>query len=386
MQHKNNILFVIDSLGCGGAEKSLISLLPLLDYNKYNIDLMLVNRGGVFEKYIPQEVNIIKYDAHNGNAINQIVFVFFRILFSLKLRFLSFINIKQHRAESYWSLMQYAINSFNKNYDVAIAYQQGFPTYYVATKINATKKITWVNADLISVGYNTKFNQKYYDKYNQIVAVSPKLKEIIDSNYMTQSKSVVITDIINPNLVLQLSKSINIKKDDKVVLVTVARLVQAKGHVLAIEAAKILKEYNIDFIWYFIGEGPEREKIERLIEDYNLNEQVFLLGEQSNPYPYMRTCDVYIQSSLFEGYGITIAEAKILQKPIISTNFDVVHNQLTNGVNGLIVDKNGRDIANAILKLVNNFDLRELLIKNLKKEINSTSITEPKKVMSLFDA
>lgn len=384
---KKNIILVIDSLGCGGAEKSLISLLPLLDYNKYDIDLMIISRGGLFEKYVPKEVNIIGYEPHNGKQINKVIYKLLQIIFSIKLRCYTFFKIKHHGAEQYWSIMQHGIKMMGRKYDIAIAYQQGFPTYYVATKVNATKKIAWINADVVSVGYSTKFNRHFYNKYTNIVTVSEKLNDIVDSNYRLGNKVKVISDIINPQLIHNFSKDIiSTRHTHKSVLVTVGRLVPLKGHSLAIDAAKILKETEIDFVWYFVGDGPSRNNIEELISVNNLTEYVVLLGEQANPYPYMNVCDIYVQPSIFEGFGITVAEAKILQKPIVCTNFDVVHDQLTNEVNGLIVNKDGVEIANAILRLINDTPLREMLISNLKKEENKTSITEPAKVMALIDA
>lgn len=383
---KKNILFVIDSLGCGGAEKSLISLLPLLDYNKYNIDIMMISRGGLFEKYIPNEVSIIDYISHKKGLIGSFIYLIFQLIFSVKLRIYQLFKIKKHGAEVLWDTMKYAIKQHSKRYDIAVAYQQGFPTYYVASKINAQKKIAWINADITKVGYRKKFNTKFYLKYNYIVTVSNKLREIFNSSYNLDDKTKVVCDVINHELVINLSnQSIIRHHNKKLIITTVGRLVPPKGHFLAINAARILKEESIDFVWYFIGNGPMRIEIEQLIKENNLTEQVNLLGEQSNPYPYIKSCDIYVQPSLSEGFGLTIAEAKILQKPIVCTNFDVAYDQITNEINGLIVNKTGREIANAILRLINDDGLKESLIINLKQEVNKTMITEPAKVMALFE-
>lgn len=384
--NKRSILFVIDSLNCGGAEKSLISLLPLLDFDKYSIDLMIISRGGTFEKYIPPEVNIINFTPHKDNIFSFILFKICLLIFSIKIRLNSIFGIKRHGAETYWTCTKHAITTLNNKYDIAIAYQQGFPTYYIAQKVCATKKIAWINADITLAGYRKLFNRQHYQHFDHIVSVSDSLKNLIAKEYAeVKHKIATIYDILNVSLIREMAQAYA-PSYGKTTLTTVARLAQPKGHFLAIEAAKILKEKGIDFIWQFVGDGPLRASIEEKICEMGLQQHIILLGEQSNPYPYIKNCDIYIQPSIFEGFGITIGEAKILHKPIISTNFDVVYNQLTDEVNGLIVNMTGKDIANAIIRLINDAELKSRFIKNLSQETNSTAITEANKVMHLFDA
>ena len=107
---------------------------------------------------------------------------------------------------------------------------------------------------------------------------------------------------------------------------------------------------------------------------------------RSNPYLYMARCDVYVQTSSFEGFGLTIAEAKILGKPVVSTNFDVVHDQLKHGENGLIAEMTPESVAGNIIHLLENDNLRNQIVANVKRENNNTYISEVKKVESLFDA
>ena len=134
-----------------------------------------------------------------------------------------------------------------------------------------------------------------------------------------------------------------------------------------------------------IGEGPEKTFIEHEIQINDLKNYVFLLGLKENPFPYMKTCDIYVQTSKFEGFGMTIAEAKILNKPIISTNYPVIYNILQDKVNGLIVDMTGEALANGIQSLSRNQDLKEFLIKNLQNEENITYKTEYLKLEHLLD-
>ena len=117
-----------------------------------------------------------------------------------------------------------------------------------------------------------------------------------------------------------------------------------------------------------------------------LGQNVFLLGLKENPYPYMFNADIYVQTSTFEGFGMTIAEAKILHRPIVSTNFDIVHDQISDHQNGLIAEMTPESVANCIMELSCDRRLKDTIEENLGNEMNSTSVTEPAKFMRLIDS
>ena len=374
---KRTILFMIDSLNCGGAEKSLVSLLPLLNYSKYDVDLMITRRGGVFEGFIDSRVKIVNFSEQQ-----KVIAVFARFLFSLLLR----IRKNIHAAELKWSSTCWSYKPLKKEYDVAIAYQQGFPTYFIAKKVHAKKKIAWVNVNIFNANYRFHFNQKFYNYFNRIVPVSNELLKILQKNYpQFQEKYRCIYDVVNPLFIGQcVDKGIKLPVlQNKIV--TVGRMEHQKNYPLAVETAKILKGYGLDFKWYFVGDGSDRKQVESLINNYQLDNYIELIGMTPNPYPYIAAADIYVQTSRFEGFGLTIAEAKILKKPIVSTNFDVVHDQIEHGKNGLIADMTAESLAQNILKLFNDSTLRDSIISNLKSEENTTYITEIKKVEQLLD-
>ena len=376
--NKVSVLFIIDSLSCGGAEKSLISLLPLLDYSTINVDLMMVNKGGVFEEYVPKQVHVVDFPNSKGlwSDICLAGFRIFRRLFP-----------KRHGAELRWQAMSSTYPRLDKTYDVAIAYQQGFPTYFLSEKVTALKKIAWVNTDLEKAGYRAVFNRSFYDKMDKVVPVSDRLCEMLKmSNYVNGYKLSTVFDILNVDLIKKMShETVQVQKDSNdLIFVTVGRMVALKGYDLAVEAAKILKKKGMSFTWYFVGDGEIRSVIERMISDYGLEKFIVLIGMTPNPYPYMAMADIYVQTSKFEGFGLTLNEARILNKPVISTNFPVVYNQIRDGENGLICEMTPESIAAKIMLLASNVQLREKLIDATRTEVNTTSITEPQKVMNLI--
>ena len=371
------VLFIIDSLTCGGAEKSLISLLPLLDYSKVQVDLMLVERGGVFEQYIPTDVTVVGFPRSRT-----LYFRVTQLCFSILLKVLR----RRHGAEVRWWAMNKAYDKVNEESDVAIAYQQGFPTYYVAEKVQAKRKYAWVNVDLSKAGYNEQYNRQFYNVYDKVVPVSDVLCDMLKgTGYVDSAKLYTVYDILNVDLIWKMSReSLEGSSRHEVTIVTTGRLAPPKNHVLAVETAAILKKKGMDFVWYFVGDGSERIRIERLIQQYALEEQVKLVGMKPNPYPYMAMADVYVQTSSFEGFGLTINEARILHKPVVSTNFPVVYNQIKDGENGLVAEMTPESVAEKILMLINDDALRERIIDATKWEVNTTSVTEPQKVMDLL--
>ena len=383
---KKRVLFLIDSLTCGGAEKSLISLLPLLDYSQIDVDLLMFKRGGVFEKYVPQQVRVISHRLYGSGFVDQLSQRLHQMCFSWNLRF----GKKRHGAETHWRAMHQAVMPLERQYDVAIAYQQGMPTFFLATKVNAAKKVAWINADVLAAGYDMDYCKQFYDKMDAVVAVSQKLFDLLSvrASWM-QDKLHCVYDIINPEVVRTLAQEQVTDMNpvgDALSIVTVGRLTKPKNHLLALDAAHILKENGLDFKWYFVGEGEMRTALEQRITDLGLAENVILLGLKENPYPYMAKADVYVQTSAFEGFGMTIAEAKMLHRPVVSTNFDVIHDQIVDHQNGLIADMTPQSVAEKILELMADEELRGSIRKSLANETYSTVITEPAKVMRLITA
>lgn len=377
---KKKILFVIDSLNSGGAEKSLISLLSLLDYSKCEVDLLTFRSGGLYEPLIHESVNRLKSPdifTTMSKSIKE-VFInkeysnfFWRIKSSIDIRYkMRFTHIK-HGAQAMWPNLKNKIQSLNKEYDVAIAYSQGTPTYYVAEKVEAVKKICWINTDYIKAGYNIEFDKKYYNNYNNIVTVSNKNRDILENIFPEYKKKIkVIYDIISPKLVINMAKKGTGYNDDfdGIRILTIGRHVHLKGYDIAIDAARILKEKGIKFRWYSIGEGVLTSMLKQQVKENNLEDEFKFIGTYTNPYPFIKECDIYCQPSRFEGFGMAIAEAKLLNKPIVTTNFDIVYDQIEDKKNGLVVDMNSQGIVNGILEVINNKELTNEIISYLKTE------------------
>ena len=391
---KVKLLFVIDSMTIGGAEKSLISLLNMIDPSRYNIDLMMFREGGELEKYIPEyvvKIPVIEYFGFLNNRkvslSKKLIFSYYKYKTSLKLRVNNYKNIPLHSEQIVYRSMKKILKPSNgKNYDVAIAYSQGMPTYFVANKINATKKVAWINTDYMNTIYNKNLDFESYQKIDKIIAVSKYTKESILKTKKEYSEKVdIILDIINPDIIYKMADECNEDKfnDSKINILTVGRLEKVKALDKAISVAGLLKRDGYNFKWTIIGEGSDRVNLEALIQENGLENYVELLGKRINPYVYMKQCDVYVQTSIKEGFGLSVIEAKILKKPIVCTNFPTAKEIINNNIDGLIVDQDIMSIYKGLIKYLENGKFLEGIIFELNNSNTYNSQGEIKKFNTL---
>ena len=375
---KRRLLFVIDSLGVGGAEKSLVTLLNLLDYSLYEVDLQLFAYGGTFEQFLPKDVKLLPaldYTSFLGLPLwKQILYpgmFCVRLLYSIKIRKPELLHAD--KACLYWKTIGSCIKQVGKSYDVAIAYAQGVPTFYIIDKIKAKKKLAWVNVDYKLQGETREYQRAFYKLVDTIVPVSDSAYNVFATLVYPEfrEKMKIMWDINDGRMIQCMSELPSDKpiEKDAPVIMTVGRLNKPqKGYDLALEAAKILRDRGVKFRWYAIGDGPYRGEMERYVADNQLQDYFILLGFTANPYTYMRQCDIYVQTSRHEGFGLTIAEARILNRPVVCTNFEACTMQMIDGKNGLITSFDPNEIADAIERLMNDKQLYKDIQNYLKTE------------------
>ncbi|MGE7602909.1 glycosyltransferase [Peribacillus sp. NPDC097675] len=392
------MIFVIDSLVGAGAEKSLITLLSSIDHSKYSIDLMLFAHGELLESLLPEEINILKplkyTEFSNMNLKNSLIYsirkfnfrmLYSRIKYSVNIRSKKYSN--PQKARLYWEAVSSVIEKNHKEYDIAISYAQGIPTFYVADKITAKKKFAWVNVSYRLDNKERDFQAEYYKCYEKIVAVSDSTKKIFLETFPFYNEKInVMYDINNPDLLKEMAEN-GVGYEDNfegLRILTIGRLAHQKGYDIALKTCRLLKEKGINFKWYVLGKGPLKFEIEKYIRNYNLENHIKLLGVNANPYPFIKGCDIYVQTSKFEGFGLAIAEARSLNKPVVTTRFDSVYSQMIDGKNGLVVDMNEDAVYHGILRLINDKELKENIINYLIKE-KKGNIEEIEKFYKMVD-
>ena len=380
MDSKKDILFIMNNLHCGGAEKSLVSLLQIIDYSKYNVDLLLFKKEGIFLDKLPKEVTVLDapiaysyFDMPIKSAIFQCLkkgrfdIILNRILVISVLKSEENPAVKEQKM---WKYLSPCLDKLPKKYDVAIGYLEKTPNYFCVEKTNSIKKIAWIHTNYSNMGMQPKYDEKYFQKCNYIVTVSSECALDLTNRFpQLKDKIKVIRNIVSPSIIHSLAeKEIPENIDFENSIISVGRLSHEKGADLAIEACKLLKEKNTIFKWIFIGDGLQREALEKKVAEYQLQNRVLFLGTKDNPYSYVKRATIYAQTSRFEGQSIALDEAKILRKPIVTTNFSTAKNQISHLENGLITEMNPEAIANGILELLNNTELQDQFRYNLSKE------------------
>lgn len=370
----------MDSLKIGGAEKSLITILNMFDYSKYDVDLYLFSHTGEFYNMIPKEVNVIKPDEtysifeknRKKSVIKYLSKLDFKSTFYSLCWLIGALFSKLARKNLYigWSCLKKLIKPVDKEYDVSIAFLERKTIYFNVDKVKSSVKIGFIHNDYSKYPYNYKLDKKYFKSYNNIATVSDNCKDVLTKIFPEyEDKFVVIKNMVSRELISSLSKE-KIEnfaiEDNCTKIVSVGRLVHQKGFDIAIEISKKLVEDKIDVKWYVVGDGEDREKLENLIKKYHLENNFYLVGSDVNPYKWINMADIYVQTSRFEGYGITVAEAKMLEKMIVASNIPEFRVQL-DGEKGIIANDT-EDFCKKIKEIVENPEVAKKYIKNLENE------------------
>ena len=304
------IIFGITSLTLGGAERVLVDMVNQLS-DTFDITIFTIYGKGELEKSLNNRIKIKRIFDKPYKELTKVEKI------SIPLKILCFQK-------------QYYKKYIQGGYDIEIAFLEGPITRLFSTKNRNTKKIAWIHNDISKVyGNDLKaklkltIDKRIYNKYEKLIFVSKDNKEVFDIRYpnMKPTEEVIYNYIDSQKVIEKAKEKIDFSFDNKQMnFLTVARLVEQKGidRLIRIHKELIANHFNNKF--YIIGDGPEREKLEKLIKDEHLQETFFLLGAKENPYPYIKQANMFCLLSKFEGYGMVLEEAKILNKPIIITN------------------------------------------------------------------
>lgn len=369
---KKKLLIVAQHLTIGGAQKSLLAALKVLDYEKFDVTLYLRKNRTDLLSCVDERVNVIINDDKSH---------YYRKPYAVLLQGLSaFWKVigEKEKAEKYNNKLKNAIVNYSmeyekkhffssEKYDIAIAYVHGYPALFVAECVNAEKKYVFFHT---SVDELHDMHKKILSKFTGVLAEHDLQKDLLEEWYSIPPEKIhIIENYVDRELILLQSKSEFIEvPEDKIILCYCGRITSVKGFDLAVKAAKILKDNAVPFLWFFVGDGPDRGKVEQLIKKYNLEEDIVITGMKKNPYPYIAASHIYVQSSYEENTGITILEAHRLDKPVVSTKTVGGKKLVKHQENGLLAEINEFSLAEKIIALINDKQLMASISKNLKSE------------------
>lgn len=361
------IAIVTNQMVMGGIEKSLITLLNKLVINDCKVTLYVCKQGGELYEQIPSAVEIrdLFCENHTGREIIKTRIKKGKIVGSFCAFIKMIINRIDKNTFRIWKRSLEYVAMDEEKYDIAIAYGSpvSLSTTCVANMKNVEKKYVWIHNEVDKIGFNENLLHHYYDNFDKIFCVSKKCRAIF-LNVLPEyeQRTEVFYNFIDADAILAQAEE---KEDfadefDGIRLLTVARVCNQKGQDIIPDVLKDLDEYSGKIKWYCIGDGEKSiREIKQRAAEIGVADEIIFLGNKNNPYPFFKQCDIYIQPSRHEGFGITISEAKIFSKPIILTNFAGSDEQIQDKKDGLIVPFDSKAIARAVRILVENIELRQ---------------------------
>ncbi len=329
------LLFLIPTLGGGGAERVLVDLINNLNPEKYEITLRVINGGGVNEKSL------------NKNII-------YKPLFSFKRKF--FIKLLFYMVTSILPTKVLSRMLINKKYDMEIAYLQGNATKIVAASSNKNSvKVAFVHSDFSSCDISHVYQQylKSFKAFNKVFFVSKRSYNGFKKVFGYVPDGGILYNVLDEQKVISLSNEpISEKRSDRFLFVSIGRLCHPKGYDRLIEAVAKLKN-TFDFEVWIIGEGNDRQQLEELIKKHGIT-NIKLMGYKENPFPYVKLADMFLCTSRHEGYSTVISEAIILGKAILTTDCSGMDEMLDDGKYGIIVENSIEGIQLGIKQVLEN--------------------------------
>jgi len=356
MEKKTKVLFLIHTLQVGGAEKVLINLVNNLDKAKFDVTVMTVVNTGAFRKMLSPDIkyktiiNLPKKNKKEDNSSGN--------LLAGKSRLKSAASKIYQMMWRHKNLERIYKKYITEEYDVEVAFLEGIAAKIIAHSNNKrSKKIAWIHIDLLKERKTEAFfkdsreEKAIYDKFDKIVAVSNTVRDsFIEKFDFDENKVVVEYNPIDSEEIKKKADEERVKKE-KFTVCTVGRLSKQKGYMRLLEVVDNLNTDGVDFNLWIIGVGPEERVMRDYIREKNL-ENVKLLGYKSNPYPYIKDADLYVCSSITEGFSTTVSEAVILGTPVIATDCSGMREILGDSEYGIVCENSEEGILGAMRDII----------------------------------
>lgn len=343
------ILFCIDTLGSGGAERIMLNVINGLQRNPtYEIDIFLLLRTGVYLEALSENVHLYSFLNRPRKGLR----LFIRLLPAKWL----------HRL------------LIRKEYDVEIAFLEGGSTKIVAGCPNKkTRKYAWVHSDVKKHNWANRYyiterqNRKCYASFDKVIAVSTEVKNAVEQRF--HCKAYFLHNCLDNHQIKKLAEESveNIFRKDRFNLVTVGSLQPIKGIERLIEVHECLKQCGLQVCHYILGTGELEEEIRKKIQGKNLEDRMILKGFVQNPYPYIKNADLYVCSSYAEGYNSAVCEAVLLGTPVVTTDCAGMKDILGNSLYGLIVENSPNGLINGIRKMIEQPDFFQEYKKRIQQ-------------------
>lgn len=363
----------------GGAETALVGLLNALDPARVDVDLFLYDHRGEMMQFIPEWVNLLpqipKYSVLERPIVELVKRGFWDIAaarMSAKL-IGKLTNVPSFSMDVFTSLFTNKLLPTicpQKKYDLAISFLT--PHTYVKNKVVAKKKIAWIHTDYTIYPIAKNVERPIWCSYNYIASISNDVTRTFLQVFPTLAPKIMeIENILSPAFVRKRAELEDTDKEfrqtDKISLLSIGRYSEQKNYDNVPDICKrLINKTKLNIKWYIIGYGGDEALIRQKIKEAGMEEHVILLGKRSNPYPYIKACDIYVQPSRYEGKSVTVREAQMLCKPVVVTNYPTAPSQIRSGIDGVIVPMDNEGCAHGLAEVICDKSLQERIIAHLK--------------------
>ena len=384
---KQHVFIAIHYLELGGAEISLIGLLQSLDYSKYDVDLFVYSHRGELMEFIPKEVNLLpeinEYAQIERPLKDVIRDGYWKIAFArLKARMQFRRYVRRNHPKEGSAIFQYVSNAVSPylpslqhlgEYDLAISFLT--PHNIVLDKVKAKKKAAWIHSDYSYIDVDTDLELPVWSGFDHIVSISQEVTKTFTIRFPSlKSKIIQIENILSPVFVRERAEQISQdviklemkREEDETILLSIGRFSNQKNFDNVPDICKRIRYSGCRVKWYLIGYGGDEPLIRSKIIEAGMDDYVIILGKKTNPYPYIKACDIYVQPSRYEGKSVTVREAQMLFKPVIVTDYPTAVSQIINGIDGVIVPLDNGGCAERIVSFINNPKLQKDIIDYMK--------------------
>lgn len=388
-----HILFVSTEMHMGGVSTALLALLRTIDTDKYDVDLLLYDHSGVLQAEIPPEVRLLHAASEHriGSKYSRLLSPTF-LMGRIKALWLEKVQGKPFEAMQLRSRLGARYTQpCPGEYDLAISFIEFWPLYYTATKISARHKLAWIHVDYESSGLNVQRDKCAFPSYDRIVTVSQECVQHLRKLCPEfADRAIYMPNLVSEALIrsrANVESSVRLSGTAGRRLVTVARLqLSHKGLDRGVRAFDRLRRRGLleGVTWSIIGSGADEEVLRTLILELGREKEILLLGQQLNPLPIVAQADAFLLTSHYEGKPIAVTEAQILGLPVLATNYASAAEQITDGVDGLIVENSEAGIERGLETLMETPDLLDRLKAGVRARHYGNE-AEIEKYYALFD-
>ena len=363
---KKKIAIVDNLMIVGGVEKACIALLDAFDHERYEVHYFTHTANNPYLDQINKNVKLHSLEELEPVSVHRQLK---RGQLGAALRGAAG-RIAIRLCKSEFEKARHAYQTYampRVKFDLAIAFRLNYPDVAITLyALNAKKRALFVHIDPTE----DAALRRHIRRFDRVFCVSEAMKACTSRAYPSVAKKTsVFYNLIDTQVIKTLAEEPLDKKLEPVSLLTVGRLCADKCQDMIPETARKLLDAGYDIHWYLVGEGALRDTISLQCGKHNVADRVILLGAKANPYPYMKACDLYVQPSKLEGWGLTVQEARILQKPIVVSPIPVMYEQIKNKQTGIIVDSITPDsLFEGIKILLDDPQLRKACSENLALE------------------